>query len=182
MKTFKMYGIQLKAQKQKEQALNVASAQKAIDVLKSDPDLMHACQVVAEGSRSFGASVNKSFNAVVNGDAVRRGIDERATRTAAATWDFLTCPHGVPVQVFPPLTQLLNTINSGTTPDAVNNDGADAAKKEANGHRDVEASEEDESPFEFWALETALEAISSFLAAHTTELETAYPALYQLMS
>ena len=40
-----------------------------------------------------------------------------------------------------------------------------------------------ESPFEFRALEVALEAICSFLAARTTELETAaYPALDQLTS
>lgn len=38
-----------------------------------------------------------------------------------------------------------------------------------------------ESPFEFRALEVALEAICSFLAARTTELETAaYPALDEL--
>ncbi|KAH7522210.1 magnesium transporter MRS2-2 isoform X2 [Ziziphus jujuba] len=46
---------------------------------------------------------------------------------------------------------------------------------------DVEAGEEDESPFEFRALEIALEAICSFLGARTTELETAaYPALDEL--
>ncbi|TQD85448.1 hypothetical protein C1H46_028971 [Malus baccata] len=46
---------------------------------------------------------------------------------------------------------------------------------------DIEAGEEDESPFEFRALEVALEAICSFLAARTTELETAaYPALDEL--
>lgn len=40
-----------------------------------------------------------------------------------------------------------------------------------------------ESPFEFRALEVALEAICSFLAARTTELETAaYPALDELTS
>ncbi|GLT78666.1 hypothetical protein SLA2020_501940 [Shorea laevis] len=51
------------------------------------------------------------------------------------------------------------------------------------GHNDVEAGEEDESPFEFRALEVALEAICSFLAARTTELETAaYPALDELTS
>ncbi|KAE9619146.1 hypothetical protein Lalb_Chr02g0150071 [Lupinus albus] len=43
--------------------------------------------------------------------------------------------------------------------------------------------EEDESPFEFRALEVALEAICSFLAARTTELEmSAYPALDELTS
>ncbi|KAL2334212.1 hypothetical protein Fmac_015425 [Flemingia macrophylla] len=41
----------------------------------------------------------------------------------------------------------------------------------------------DESPFEFRALEVALEAICSFLAARTTELEVAaYPALDELTS
>ncbi|WCJ23922.1 Magnesium transporter MRS2-2 [Euphorbia peplus] len=51
------------------------------------------------------------------------------------------------------------------------------------GHNEVEAGEEDESPFEFRALEVALEAICSHLAARTTELETAaYPALDELTS
>ncbi|KAH9603782.1 hypothetical protein KSS87_018808 [Heliosperma pusillum] len=54
--------------------------------------------------------------------------------------------------------------------------------KEPRGH-DVDGDEEDESPFEFRALEVALEAICSFLAARTTELETAaYPALDELTS
>ncbi|GAB4843257.1 Magnesium transporter MRS2-2 [Ancistrocladus abbreviatus] len=51
------------------------------------------------------------------------------------------------------------------------------------GGQDVDAGEEDESPFEFRALEVALEAICSFLAARTTELEgAAYPALDELTS
>uniref|UniRef100_A0A5B6ZW70 Magnesium transporter n=2 Tax=Davidia involucrata TaxID=16924 RepID=A0A5B6ZW70_DAVIN len=55
--------------------------------------------------------------------------------------------------------------------------------KELGAQPDVEAGEEDESPFEFRALEVALEAICSFLAARTTELETAaYPALDELTS
>ncbi|KAH9764632.1 Magnesium transporter MRS2-2 [Citrus sinensis] len=55
--------------------------------------------------------------------------------------------------------------------------------KEYTGGNDVDAGEEDESPFEFRALEVALEAICSFLAARTTELETAaYPALDELTS
>ncbi|XP_038984881.1 magnesium transporter MRS2-I isoform X2 [Phoenix dactylifera] len=46
-----------------------------------------------------------------------------------------------------------------------------------------EAAEEDGSPFEFRALEVALEAICSFLDARTTELESAaYPALDELTS
>ncbi|KAJ6795089.1 magnesium transporter MRS2-I [Iris pallida] len=57
------------------------------------------------------------------------------------------------------------------------------AKENLNGQHDVEAAEEDESPFEFRALEVALEAICSFLDARTTELETAaYPALDELTS
>ncbi|ANM70257.1 magnesium transporter 7 [Arabidopsis thaliana] len=53
---------------------------------------------------------------------------------------------------------------------------------EAHGvHGDGDLGEEDESPFEFRALEVALEAICSFLAARTTELEKfAYPALDEL--
>ncbi|KAK8661488.1 hypothetical protein V6N13_091090 [Hibiscus sabdariffa] len=50
------------------------------------------------------------------------------------------------------------------------------------GQNDVEG-DEDESPFEFRALEVALESICSFLAARTLELETAaYPALDELTS
>lgn len=43
-------------------------------------------------------------------------------------------PHGVPVQALPPLTQLLNIINSGMTPDAVETVETEGLKKEANGH------------------------------------------------
>ncbi|CAK8572124.1 unnamed protein product [Lathyrus sativus] len=56
-------------------------------------------------------------------------------------------------------------------------------KEYLGGQNDNEAAEEDESPFEFRALEVALEAICSFLAARTTELEmAAYPALDELTS
>ncbi|XP_045798170.1 magnesium transporter MRS2-2-like isoform X2 [Trifolium pratense] len=50
------------------------------------------------------------------------------------------------------------------------------------GQQDAEAAE-DESPFEFHALEVVLETICSYLVARTTELEmVAYPALYELTS
>ena len=68
-----------------------------------------------------------------------RGIDERAARAAAevrkkaAARGLLARPHGVPVQSLPPLTQLLNIINSGMTPDAVDNGEANAVEKEDNG-------------------------------------------------
>ncbi|XP_075655829.1 magnesium transporter MRS2-I-like [Castanea sativa] len=61
--------------------------------------------------------------------------------------------------------------------------GPGDGKEYPGGQNDIDAGEEDESPFEFRALEVALEAICSFLAARTTELETnAYPALDDLMS
>ncbi|KAG2545984.1 hypothetical protein PVAP13_9KG025900 [Panicum virgatum] len=56
-------------------------------------------------------------------------------------------------------------------------------KENLSGQHDAEGAEEDESPFEFRALEVTLEAICSFLDARTTELETdAYPALDELTS
>ncbi|XP_055825775.1 magnesium transporter MRS2-I-like isoform X1 [Solanum dulcamara] len=56
-------------------------------------------------------------------------------------------------------------------------------EKDSNVQHDIETTEEDESPFEFRALEVALEAICSYLAARTLELETAvYPALDMLTS
>ncbi|KAF4386076.1 hypothetical protein F8388_016328, partial [Cannabis sativa] len=131
MKTFKMRELQLNAQKQKGQALNAASAQKAIDILKAHPDLIQAFQAAAGagGTGSSSGSVNKSLNAAMIGETIPRGrgVDERAARAAAevrkkaAARGLLIRPHGVPVQALPPLTQLLNIINSGATPDAVNN-------------------------------------------------------------
>ncbi|XP_010923549.1 magnesium transporter MRS2-I [Elaeis guineensis] len=58
------------------------------------------------------------------------------------------------------------------------------AQGKGSGQNMIEAAEEDgESPFEFRALEVALEAICSFLDARTTDLETAaYPALDELTS
>uniref|UniRef100_A0A2N9J6S9 Clu domain-containing protein n=2 Tax=Fagus sylvatica TaxID=28930 RepID=A0A2N9J6S9_FAGSY len=144
MKTFKMRELQMNAQKQKGQALNAASAQKAIDILKAHPDLIHAFQAAAAagGSGSSGTSVNKSLNAAVIGENLPRGrgVDERAARAAAevrkkaAARGLLIRPHGVPVQALPPLTQLLNIINSGMTPDAAEGGETDGVKTEANGH------------------------------------------------
>lgn len=86
--------------------------------------------------------MNKSLNSAVIGEALPRGrgVDERAARAAAevrkkaAARGLLIRPHGVPVQALPPLSQLLNIINSGTSPEAENNNEASGAKKEANGH------------------------------------------------
>ncbi|RHN66156.1 putative clustered mitochondria protein [Medicago truncatula] len=148
MNTFKMREVQMNAQKQKGQAINAASAQKAIDILKAHPDLIHAFQAAAGGSGSSVAAANKSLNAAMMGEALPRGRgnDERAARAAAevrkkaAARGLTVRPHGVPVQAVPPLTQLLNIINSGTAPVAADNGNAngakqdeDVAKKEANG-------------------------------------------------
>ncbi|XP_021280285.1 clustered mitochondria protein [Herrania umbratica] len=143
MKTFKMRELQMNAQKQKGQALNAASAQKAIDILKAHPDLIHAFQAAAAagGSASSSASFNKSLNAAMIGETLPRGrgFDERAARAAAevrkkaAARGLATRSHGIPVQAVPPLTQLLNMINLGAAPEA--GDGEEAGeKREANGH------------------------------------------------
>ncbi|XP_038720108.1 clustered mitochondria protein-like isoform X2 [Tripterygium wilfordii] len=135
MKTFKMRELQ----KHKGQVLNAASAQKAIDILKAHPDLIHAFQsAAAGGSASSSASVNNSRNAAIISENLPRGrgVDERAARAAAevrkkaAARGLLIRPHGVPVQALPPLTQLLNIINSGMVPDAVEKDETVVVQKE----------------------------------------------------
>lgn len=144
MNTFKMRELQMNTQKQKGQTLNADSAQKAIDILKAHPDLLHAFQAAAAagGSGSSGPTANKSLNSAIIGEALPRGrgVDERAARAAAevrkkaAARGLLIRPHGVPVQALPPLDQLLNIFNSGVSPDAESKNEAGGAKKEANGH------------------------------------------------
>ncbi|XP_050284170.1 clustered mitochondria protein isoform X4 [Quercus robur] len=112
--------------------------------LQAHPDLIQAFQAAATagGSGTSGTNVNKSLNAAIIGDNPPRGrgVDERAARAAAevrkkaAARGLLIRPHGVPVQAMPPLTQLLNIINSGMTPDAAEGGESDGVKKEANGH------------------------------------------------
>ncbi|KAF9675620.1 hypothetical protein SADUNF_Sadunf09G0051100 [Salix dunnii] len=112
--------------------------------LQANPDLLHAFQAAAvaggSGSGSSSGSMNKSLNAAIVGETLPRGrgVDERAARAAeevrkkAAARGLLIRPHGVPVQALPPLTQLLNIIDSGATPDTVNNE-EDAGGVETNG-------------------------------------------------
>ncbi|KAK9058159.1 hypothetical protein SSX86_022999 [Deinandra increscens subsp. villosa] len=121
MKTFKVREAQMNAQKQKGQTVNAASAQAAIDLLKAHPDLLQAFQAASGG----GASGSGGNNAVGGENFARggRGVDERSARAVAearkkaAARGLLIRPHGVPVQALPPLTQLLNIINSGMTPE-----------------------------------------------------------------
>ncbi|KAL2943436.1 Magnesium transporter MRS2-7 [Bienertia sinuspersici] len=78
--------------------------------------------------------------------------------------------------VIPVVQELQRRLCPGNAAHKVQGDG-----KELGGH-EVEATE-DEFPFEFRALEVALDSICNFLAARTTELETAaYPALDELTS
>ncbi|KAJ6948504.1 clustered mitochondria protein-like [Populus alba x Populus x berolinensis] len=113
--------------------------------LQANPDLLHAFQAAAaaggSGSGSSSSSINKSLNAAIVGEALPRGrgVDERAARAAAearkkaAARGLLIRPHGVPVQALPPFTQLLNIVNSGATPDSINNEEASGVNNEANG-------------------------------------------------
>ncbi|XP_077254113.1 clustered mitochondria protein-like [Tasmannia lanceolata] len=143
IKTFKMRDLQVTAQKQKGQgqAVSAASAQKAIDILKAYPDLVQAFQAATGGSEGAGSSANKSLSAAIIGETLPRGrgIDERAARAAAevrkkaAARGLLLRPHGVPVQALPPLTHLLNIINSGVTPESPTNMQANEQDKEVNG-------------------------------------------------
>lgn len=91
----------------------------------------------ASGSGSSSTAANKSLNAAISSETLPRGVrgvDERAARAAAevrkkaAARGLIIRPH-VPAQAVPPLTQLLNIINSGMTPDATN-----AVDQESNGH------------------------------------------------
>ncbi|XP_057521478.1 clustered mitochondria protein isoform X2 [Amaranthus tricolor] len=113
MKTFKMRELQMNAQKQKGQTIDATAAKKAVDLLKG---LQAAA---AGGSRSSAASLNKSLNAAMIGEAVPRGrgVDERAARAVAAVRKKadakrqLTRSHNAPAQT---VTQPMNARNSGT--------------------------------------------------------------------
>lgn len=66
---------------------------------------------------------------------------------------------------------------------AISSQGQGDNEESAGAQNDAEDVEENEFPFEFRALEVALEGICSFLDAQTRELETAaYPALDELTS
>lgn len=105
--------------------------------MQAHPSLLHAFQAAAGGTGIGG--MNQSLSSAVLGDGLPRGrgVDERAARAAAevrkkaAARGLLVRPSGVPASTLP-LTQLLNVINSGTTPDAANPNGTNEENKEAN--------------------------------------------------
>ncbi|XP_076893132.1 clustered mitochondria protein-like [Bidens hawaiensis] len=140
MKTFKARETQLNAQKQKGQAVNALSAQQAIELIKAHPDLIQAFQAASGGASGSGG------NTAVGGENFARGgrgVDERSARAVAearkkaAARGLLIRPHGVPVQAMPPLTQLLNIINSGMTPE-------NASSQDTNGVQNPEATKVDQ--------------------------------------
>ncbi|XP_042047208.1 clustered mitochondria protein-like [Salvia splendens] len=154
MKTFKMRELQVNAQKQKGQALNPTSAQKAIDIIKAHPDLLQAFQAAAVAGSSSNGNVagKKAFNGVGVGESFprARGLDERAKKKAAAK-ALLVRRHGSPAQASP----------SGPPPpppppsDGAVNEAANGGKKETNqssngvlsseGH-DTKSGQQDQAP------------------------------------
>ncbi|XP_020579345.1 clustered mitochondria protein isoform X2 [Phalaenopsis equestris] len=130
IKTFKMREAQANAQKQKGQAVNASSAQKAIDILKANPNLIQAFQA-AGGVNNL--SMDRSINAALVGEGFPRGrgVDERAARAAAevrkkaAAKGLLGRPNGTPVQTIPWnqfLTILNNSTASETEPNSQSNE------------------------------------------------------------
>ncbi|KAL3506034.1 hypothetical protein ACH5RR_031416 [Cinchona calisaya] len=80
------------------------------------------------------------------------------------------------------ITPVVEELRRQLKPKSVNGEDSIVDRESVPLH-DTETGEEDESPFELRALEVALEAICSYLAARTIELETAvYPALDMLTS
>ncbi|KAF8099761.1 hypothetical protein N665_0237s0016 [Sinapis alba] len=128
MKTFEMREVQKTAQKQKGQAVDAANTKRAIDLLKSRPDLIQAFQNAAAAERA------NALNTAVLGEAQPRGrgFDERAARAAAevrkkaAAKGLLVRPQsGVPVP-----QQHSQLINPGTA--------ASSKKSGENGEAKVE--------------------------------------------
>ncbi|KAG0449031.1 hypothetical protein HPP92_027514 [Vanilla planifolia] len=119
IKAFKVREAQANAQKQKGKIVNPSSAQKAIDILKANPDLIQAFQAASIGSGVNTSTINKSINAALVGEALPRGrgVDERAARAAAevrkkaAAKGLLGRPNGSPVQTMQ-LNQFLTLLNN----------------------------------------------------------------------
>lgn len=116
IKTFKMREAQANAQKQKGQVVNSSSAQKAMDILKANPNLIQAFQA-AGGANA--PSIDRTINAALVGEGFPRGrgVDERAARAAAevrkkaAAKGLLGRPNGTPVQTMA-WNQFLTMLNN----------------------------------------------------------------------
>ncbi|KAM0941489.1 putative clustered mitochondria protein [Dioscorea sansibarensis] len=124
IKTFQLREQQANVQKQKGQAVNVASAQGAVDFLRAHPEFVQAFQAASLGSgKANRSSVNRSINSSMISEALPRGrgVDERAARAAAqirkkaAARGHQMRPNAVPTQALPQVAHLLNVINSGAS-------------------------------------------------------------------
>ncbi|XP_047980101.1 clustered mitochondria protein-like isoform X1 [Salvia hispanica] len=124
MNTFKMRELQANAQKQKGQALDPTSAQKAIDMIKAHPDLLQAFQAAAVAGSSSNTSVvgKKSLNGA-------RGLDERAKKKAAAK-ALLVSRHGSPAQASLPISNIINP-GAPPPPEVAVNEATNGGKKES---------------------------------------------------
>ncbi|KAL5719872.1 hypothetical protein ACHQM5_012603 [Ranunculus cassubicifolius] len=82
IKTFKVRDIQAVAQKQKGIAVNAATAQKTLDMLKANPELFQAIQqaAAAGGSANANPRIPPNIKPVV--PAVSKGVDKRGARAA----------------------------------------------------------------------------------------------------
>ncbi|KAH9321375.1 hypothetical protein KI387_016014 [Taxus chinensis] len=141
IKTFQIRDVQVNAQKQKGQTVDVDAAQKAVDALKARPDLIQAFQAATGGSTGSRSrtSLNKAATAVLMADTLPRGrgMDERGARAAAevrkkaAARGLNVRPQGVPAQSLPQLTELLNMINSSIASKAPRTDSSSTSTHEA---------------------------------------------------
>lgn len=111
--------------------------------VQAHPDLLQAFQAASGGGASGSGGIPGVENIPRGGG---RGVDERSARAVAearkkaAARGYLIRQPGVPVQAMPPLTQLLNIINSGMTPE--NNTGGE----DTNGTQNPEPEQQGETP------------------------------------
>ncbi|XP_057872432.2 clustered mitochondria protein [Cryptomeria japonica] len=122
IKTFQIRDLQINAQKQKGQAVDLDATQKAVDALKARPELLQAFQAATGGPTAARSrtSLNKAATAVLMSDTLPRGrgMDERGARAAAEVRKKAVArglnvrSQGVTTQSLPQLTDLLNIINS----------------------------------------------------------------------
>ncbi|KAJ7545279.1 hypothetical protein O6H91_09G113600 [Diphasiastrum complanatum] len=129
----------LKAHAEKQigqQAVNVATAQKAAEVLKARSDLVQVFQAAAGGTAGRGVISKAAAAAALMGDVVprSRGIDERGARAAAevrkkAAAKGLHVRPQAPGKSVPPLNDLLTLINTGLV-NATPSNGSAASNSE----------------------------------------------------
>ncbi|KAF6141869.1 hypothetical protein GIB67_003240 [Kingdonia uniflora] len=161
--TFKMRDLQVNAQKQKGQAVDAASTQRAIEILKANPELIQAFQAAAAAG---GTGIGKGSTGMA-GEAIPRGrgVDERAGRATAEVRKkalakgLLVRPQGVAVQALqPPLTQLINIINEQADESAKESNGSIINSPEESKENGSFTGQEEQAPVGLGSGLTALES------------------------